>query len=224
MKSIASLVLLAALVSGLPANAAGPQTAAPSGGQVKSVTEFDAKAVPKDVEQWPGAALYRTTCSGCHEGQVPKAPHKMFLQMLSGPTIVTALTDGLMAAQGKALTPQQRREVAEYLSGEPLSATKAEVPPRRCSGDAALFDTSQHPLHAGWGYDNARFVPADDAGLTPAQVGKLELKWALEFPHALRARSQPSIAYGAVFVGSQDGTVYALDLASGCVRGVQGLR
>ena len=65
---------------------------------------------------------------------------------------------------------------------------------------------------------NTRFVPAGVAGLKAADLPRLELKWAFAFPGALRARSQPSVAYGAVYVGSQDGTVYALDLASGCVR------
>ena len=49
-------------------------------------------------------------------------------------------------------------------------------------------------------------------------VPKLELKWAFAFPGATRARSQPTVGAGAVFVGSQDGTVYALDFATGCVR------
>ncbi len=70
----------------------------------------------------------------------------------------------------------------------------------------------------GWGLDNSRFIPADIAGLAAAEVPNLKLKWALEFPGAIRARSQPTIAYGAVYVGSDNGTVYALDLASGCVR------
>ena len=51
-----------------------------------------------------------------------------------------------------------------------------------------------------------------------ADLPKLELKWAFAFPNAQRARSQPAIAYGAVYVGSQDGTVYALDEDTGCVR------
>ena len=40
----------------------------------------------------------------------------------------------------------------------------------------------------------------------------------LWFPASTRARSQPTIAMDAVFVGSQDGTVYAFDLDTGCVR------
>jgi polyvinyl alcohol dehydrogenase (cytochrome) len=34
----------------------------------------------------------------------------------------------------------------------------------------------------------------------------------------MRARSQPTLAGGALYVGSHDGTVYALDAESGCVR------
>ena len=67
--------------------------------------------------------------------------------------------------------------------------------------------------------ENTRFVDAPHAGLTAQDVAQLELKWAFAFPGATRARSQPTVGAGAVFVGSQgDGTVYALDFDTGCVR------
>ena len=56
------------------------------------------------------------------------------------------------------------------------------------------------------------------AGFDAKDVPNLKLKWAFAFPNALRTRSQPAIAMGAVFVGSQDGTVYAFDLETGCER------
>src|SRR5688500_17672685 len=96
-----------ALVSGLTLFA-GIATTQQSGG-IKDVSEFEARKIAADVEKWPGAAVYRQSCAGCHEGQVPKAPHKMFLQMLTGPTILHALTEGLMKPQGHALTPRQRK-------------------------------------------------------------------------------------------------------------------
>jgi polyvinyl alcohol dehydrogenase (cytochrome) len=68
--------------------------------------------------------------------------------------------------------------------------------------------------HAG----QSSHIDAQTAGLTAAELPQLELKWAFAFPGAQRARSQPAIAYGAVYVGSQDGTVYALDEETGCVR------
>ncbi len=197
---------------------AGATPTSGAGSHLKDLKELEARTVAVDLEQWPGAAVFQQHCQMCHEGQIPKAPHKMFLQMLSGPTIVTALNVGLMKDQAAALTADERRQVAEYLSAAPLSAAIEPKPAPLCTGRAAQFDMSTPPLRAGWGYDNARFVPAASAGLDGAAVSKLELKWAFAFPNALRARSQPHLAYGAVFVGSQDGTVYALDLKSGCVR------
>ena len=185
---------------------------------LKSVAELDSRKLAVDPETLPGAAIYRAHCAQCHEGQVPKAPHKMFLQMMSGPTIHAALTRGLMTGQARALSAAQRVEVAEYLSGGPLSAAQAGTPAKQCAADAAHFDTTKAPLRAGWGYHNARFIDAAAAGLAAGAVAKLGVAWAFEFPGGIRARSQPSIAYGAVYVGSYDGTVYALDLGSGCVR------
>ena len=64
----------------------------------------------------------------------------------------------------------------------------------------------------------SRYVPAKIAGLDAGDIGRLKLKWAFAFPGASRARSQPTIGGGALFVGSQDGTIYSLDLSSGCAR------
>jgi polyvinyl alcohol dehydrogenase (cytochrome) len=155
----------------------------------------------------------------CHEGQVQKAPSKTFLQMMPGDAIYAALTSGIMRAKAKKLTPDQRRELAEYLSSEAVGSA-APVAAPRCSGDAARFDTSAAPRITGWGFDaaNTRHIPGDVAGLQAADVPRLKLKWAFQYPGALRARSQPTFAFGALFVGSQNGTVYALDEKTGCIR------
>ena len=209
--SLACARLFGAETGGVPA-------AAQSSSALKSVADLDSRKHTTDPESLPGAAVYHRTCATCHEGQVPKAPHKIFLQMLSGPTIHDALTKGLMATQGQALSTDERVEVAEYLSGAPLAGAVPVATAPACIGASAGFDAARPPLHSGWGYDNARFVPAGDAGISNANAGRLHLKWAFEYPGGIRARSQPSIAYGAVYVGSHDGTVYALDLATGCVR------
>ena len=185
---------------------------------LKSVAELDTRKLAVDPETLPGAAVFKAHCAQCHEGQVPKAPHKMFLQMMSGPTIHEALTHGLMRGQAQTLSDTERVEVAEYLSGGSLLAAQNHPQPKVCGAAAAQFDAGQAPLQAGWGYDNRRFIHAAAAALPPSAVASLKLAWAFDFPGAIRARSQPSIAYGAVYVGSYDGTVYALDLASGCVR------
>lgn len=149
---------------------------------------------------------------------MPAAPEKLFLRMMSPNAILAALTHGMMVEEAKPLTTAQRREVAEYLSAQRFSAVRSQHPLLMCTGAAAHFDAAQRPVPYGWGHDNSRFIPGRIAGIPYSAVANLKLQWAFAFPRALRARSQPAIAYGAVFVGSEDGTVYALDLATGCVR------
>jgi polyvinyl alcohol dehydrogenase (cytochrome) len=53
--------------------------------------------------------------------------------------------------------------------------------------------------------------------MTADQVSRLSLKWAFGFPDATSAWSQPTVASGRLFVGSQNGTVYSLDAKTGCI-------
>ncbi|HMB78748.1 MAG TPA: PQQ-binding-like beta-propeller repeat protein, partial [Vicinamibacterales bacterium] len=71
----------------------------------------------------------------------------------------------------------------------------------------------------GWGptVENTHFQPAAQAGLSAEQVPRLHLKWAFGFPDTSSAWAQPTIAGGRLYVGGQNGTVYSLDAASGCV-------
>ena len=69
-----------------------------SSSSLKDVSELSATKPAVDPETLPGAPVYHQVCAGCHEGQVPKAPHKMFLQMMPAQNIVAALTTGLMQA------------------------------------------------------------------------------------------------------------------------------
>jgi len=54
--------------------------------------------------------------------------------------------------------------------------------------------------------------------LTADNVADLEVKWSFAYPNAFQARSQPVYGGGAIYVGSQDGTVWALDAVTGCFR------
>ena len=90
--------------------------------------------------------------------------------------------------------------------------------PNRCAAQA-LPDPARSPAWNGWGVDvhNTRFQDAESAGITPAQVPRLKLKWAFGFPLGVSAFGQPSVAAGRVFVGSDIGYVYSLDMRTGCV-------
>lgn len=166
-----------------------------------------------------GEALYQARCAGCHEGQVPRAPHRLFLSRLYASHVVEALGPaGLMAAQGQGLDDAQRRDLARAITGRDALAEAAVPVAPDCRGEARRFDRRMPAVASGWGRDNSRFVPAAIAGLDAADVPRLQLRWAFAHPRANRARGQPTIAWGAVFAGSQDGVVRAFDLASGCVR------
>ncbi len=76
------------------------------------------------------------------------------------------------------------------------------------------------PQWSGWGASptQQRFQPAERARLSAGAVPKLTLKWAFGFPGAQAAYGQPSVAGNHLFVGSSDGTVYALAADTGCLH------
>ena len=115
----ASLLLYLIAAPGMGDSAPPPATTSHA---LQGMSELDTRHLTVDSETLPGAAVFRAHCAQCHEGQVPKAPQKVFLQMMSGPTIHEALVRGLMRSQAQSLTGRERVSVAEYLSGESLSA------------------------------------------------------------------------------------------------------
>ena len=216
-----AMVCVASLL--MPADRSGAAVD-PLDDDARDVNEFTRSMEAKDEgaldrDSLPGATVYAAHCAHCHEGQVPKAPSRTFLQFMRPEAIYEALTSGIMQPQAAELSDDEREHVAEYLSGIALGAPRVAAAPR-CTGEAARFDLTAAPRIHGWGFDarNSHFIPAAVARLPVEDVPKLELKWALAYPSALRARSRPTFAMGALYVGSQDGTVYALDAKTGCIR------
>jgi polyvinyl alcohol dehydrogenase (cytochrome) len=184
-----------------------------------------------------GAAIFSSDCASCHDGSTgSRAPAPDVLRQRSPEAILKALTAGGMRPQGGRLSGVERRAVAEYLSGKPLGGDITGAKVGRCdapssstsstTSSATSFATTPLPDPAslsawiGWSPSstNTRFQSAAQAGLTAEQVPKLELKWAFGFPDATSAWSQPTVASGRLFIGSQNGAVYALDAKSGCIH------
>ena len=87
----------------------------------------------------------------------------------------------------------------------------------RCPSNPDLGNLDASRAWSGWGGENnARFESKAAAGLSPADVPKLKLKWAFGLPGAMSMYSQPAIAFGRVFVGGDNGVVYSLDAKTGC--------
>jgi polyvinyl alcohol dehydrogenase (cytochrome) len=175
-----------------------------------------ASAQPRD-----GAAVFQAVCATCHLMPAPdsRAPTREILAQLAPESIVTALTSGSMFRQGSTLTDAERRAVAGFLAGRPIGAAMPPSSAGRCS--AAGPSLSATAIAAGWNgwggtVANTRFQPANKAGLTAAAVPQLKLKWAFGFAGTTSARAQPAVAGGRLFVGSENGDVYALDAKTGC--------
>jgi polyvinyl alcohol dehydrogenase (cytochrome) len=170
-----------------------------------------------------GIAVFQTQCVACHGNpKVDRAPSPNAIREMSPERIYEALTTGVMKAQGDKLSDQDRRGVAEFMSGRPLGSAglgDSKTMPNTCRNNPAMTDPSRGPQWNGWGADisNSRSQSAQIAGLTAAQVPRLKLKWAFGFPSGVSANAQPAIVSGRVFVGSDNGYVYSLDAQTGCV-------
>jgi len=169
-----------------------------------------------------GAAVFKQSCASCHNGAAEsRAPAPDALRPRSPQAIVESLVNGAMRAQGARLSGVERRAVAEFLTGRPIAGDVRGADTGRCAAaDIPAADRAGAPRWSGWSaaVTNTREQTAAGAGLSAADVPRLTLKWAFGFPDASVAWSQPTVAAGRVFVGSQNGTVYALDARTGCIR------
>lgn len=174
-----------------------------------------AQSTPSTSE---GEALFKEQCASCHNGDAEtRAPAPDTLRELPAAAILNALSNGAMRVQGSRLSGPQRHWIAEYLSGGRISGDATGASMGRCESNPPFAPSSSGWNGWGAGERNTRFQPADAAGLSVGDIPKLELEWAFGFPEATSAWATPSVAGGRVFVGSQNGTVYSLDMTSGCI-------
>jgi polyvinyl alcohol dehydrogenase (cytochrome) len=193
-----------------PANTADPSTARKLG---IGFEDLEPKAGDR------GARAFQEICAKCHERGIGHAPAVPTLRQMTPASIYRVLTVGSMRAQAEAVSDADKTAVAEYLAGKNVSAGNKLSPPE-CKGLAAEFDFDEPPVFPAWGLavTNTRYLTNDLAGINPENLGRLTLKWALGVAGGTRMRSHPALAGGAIYVGSDDGTVYALDRQTGCAR------
>ncbi|MBK7951370.1 MAG: PQQ-binding-like beta-propeller repeat protein [Deltaproteobacteria bacterium] len=167
-----------------------------------------------------GAAVFAEHCSVCHSLPILGS---LLEQNRGRPPgfVYDALTVGNMRRMGSPLDDASRRAVAEFFTGVRFDSPAAErdyqVSPR-CEPGQGAFDWSDL-AYPSWGRTprNLRALP-DGEGIPRDRVSKLAVAWVVAFPESSQLRSQATAAGGALFVGSHDGSVYALDQATGCTR------
>jgi polyvinyl alcohol dehydrogenase (cytochrome) len=221
MKRHSILIISLAFFIGVSMWIGTAQSQAPAAGQRPAVAPAGGQRGAPGTEN--GIATFQTQCVACHGNpNVERAPSPSAIREMSPERIYDALTTGVMKDQGAKLSDPDRRGVAEFMSGRPMGSSglgDAKNMPNQCRNNPQMTDPTRGPSWNGWGSDmsNSRFQPTANAGLSADQVSRLKLKWAFGFPSGVSANTQPTIAAGRVFIGSDNGFVYSLDAATGCV-------
>jgi polyvinyl alcohol dehydrogenase (cytochrome) len=180
-------------------------------------------AVPRParaVDDPYAAQLFEERCASCHvaaAGGAARIPSVSQLKAMTPTAILKALEGGIMRAQAAALSTNERQAIANFLGAAVTAERRRDELANPCPAGAAWKDG---PGWTSWGAGlaNTRFQTSKDAGLSAEDVPKLTLKWAFAFPDSSMLRSQPAVYRGRVFAGSQNGDVFALDAATGCVH------
>jgi polyvinyl alcohol dehydrogenase (cytochrome) len=159
-----------------------------------------------------GEDLFNKNCIDCHLNPELKAPSLDSIEMMSRDSIVQSMESGIMKTQSSGLTRNQINAIAEYLQPIKSSLSSNQL----CTGEFLLESSA---TWMGWGNsaDQARYQPESVSMINLENISKLELKWVFGVPETGRVRSQPSIAGGLLFFGTQSGLVYALDATKGCI-------
>jgi polyvinyl alcohol dehydrogenase (cytochrome) len=173
-----------------------------------------------------GGALFKEHCAMCHgaaQGSSPampqivpgRAPTPAVLAEKTQQEILQTLESGAMVVYGNQLNEAQRRAIAAFLS----SKVAADVSSANLCASAKPITREglMSPQNwNGWGVDVLNTRYQTHASIGPENVAGLKVKWAFGIPNASSALGQPTVVAGRVFIGSGDGTVYALDATTGC--------
>ncbi len=164
-----------------------------------------------------GAGIYKERCAQCHDATAgARIPARAVLQELTPEAIEHALTDGVMKQQGAFLSKEDRVQVAGWLSKVVAKPQPEVVGTHSC----VIHPDKLMPAGSEWtswgqNAENWRYQPKP--GLADSDVSRLKLKWAFGFPGTKMMRSQPASYRGRVYLGTDNGSVVALDAKSGCL-------
>lgn len=175
----------------------------------------------------PGQPIYRQYCAACHDKpEETKAPAKATLEAMSFQSISFALTQGKMKVQGADLDEELRGQLISYLTGASKRTMETWSQGMMCEASRRTVDLNASATVKTFGFNerNTRSLSAADAGLTKAQLGKLELAWAIAFPNVTMIRAQGAVVGKTLFLPvAEAAAMYAFDLsdpAKPCVKWV----
>ncbi|MEO0443665.1 MAG: PQQ-binding-like beta-propeller repeat protein, partial [Pseudomonadota bacterium] len=183
---------------------------------VKKTKAMDTSLVLDAQVNKQGEQLFARHCRGCHTGFLGStAPSPQVLKKFPPSSIIHALTTGVMRTQGYPLSGEQRRALAEYITGQKLEKNLINNTSGQCA-NASPIDASL-PEWNGWGAsERNQSYQAAGSTINAENVKHLSLAWAFGFKDSYSAWAPPVSFGGRLFVGSQAGLFYALDAKTGC--------
>ena len=106
------------------------------------------------------AALYQEHCAGCHDTGVDRAPARDALQTMSAERVLTALENGAMLSMASRMSTADRRALAQFLTGNSLSARDLTMtPPQQAMCTTAVRSSAATGADwNGWGANTATRV------------------------------------------------------------------
>jgi polyvinyl alcohol dehydrogenase (cytochrome) len=171
---------------------------------------------------------FESGCAICHDNpqdQTSRAPTRETLRTFTPERVLAALTTGSMKEQGSSLSDEQKRAIAELVTGKGFGGganRSAAGMSNHCAAPLKMDNALSRPRWNGWNPDGTtsqRMISAEMGKLTAEQVPRLKMKWAVAFPDAASvAQSQPVVVGGAIFIGTDNNFVYALDAKTGCIH------
>lgn len=175
---------------------------------------------PADAASHPGRAVYDRACAACHDTPETKSPPLSALQTLGPDALLSSLTIGKMKEQGALLKAPELQAVVDYLSAG-ARTDQSWIARAACPAERRTVDLSGRETWTRFGVDYAgsRSMDARRAGLTRADLGRLEVAWTLGLPQTNSLRSGPVIVGSTLFYSaSQTGVLLALDTQTGCIK------
>ena len=221
---IGSFFLVLLVMGSAPAQQQAAPAPPPQQMTPSSPQQMTPSSLPHGDTEGAGSTIFGNYCESCHGNpKVEAAPAPSILKKMTPERIYLTLTKGDMVSMAQNLTDLQKRDIAEWVGGRKLGATESGDAGKMsnvCSSNPPIHDLAAAPSWNGWspGLSTTRYQPAKAADLSPAQVSRLQLKWAFGFPAADSVYGQPTIVDGRVFVSSDAGYVYSLDAKTGCVH------
>lgn len=209
----ARLLAATSLLIGLCSSLLAPGVSAQDSAQAPTTPTQDSPS------PHPGQTVYETFCALCHNGTDPRAASLTTLQAMTAESLHFTLTQGIMSAQGRSLSIDQRTAVIDFLAADRIGDEWLTA--KLCSEADARVSFSDVALPAA-GVDKrfSRQLSAAQAGLNKTDLAEgLELAWAFGIPGVSGLRSAPAIAGSTLFYpAGASGRVLALDANTGCLK------